>query len=88
MSSNHQSFYKFKEFRLDVAERLLLHQDSSVPLMPKVFDVLALLVERNGHLVEKDELLRIVWEDAFVEEANVARVVHSLRKNLGENANN
>ena len=57
MSNNHQPSYKFKEFRLDVTERLLLRDNSSVPLMPKVFDVLALLVERNGHLVEKDELL-------------------------------
>lgn len=88
MSSNYQYSYKFREFRLDVAERMLLRDDSSVPLTPKVFDVLALLVERGGHLVEKDELLRVVWEDAFVEESNVARVVHSLRKTLGEDAHN
>jgi len=86
MSSNNQSFYSFREFRLDVAERKLLRANESVPLMPKVFDVLAVLVERSGHLVEKDELLRIVWEDAFVEESNVARVVHALRKTLGEDA--
>ena len=71
-----------------MAERLLLRGDSAVSLMPKVFDVLAVLVERNGHLVEKDELLRIVWEDTFVEESNVARVVHSLRKILGETNEN
>src|SRR5215813_9951038 len=88
MSSNNQHSYKFREFRLDVAERRLLRDDSFVPLMPKVFDVLAVLVERNGHLVEKDELLRLVWDDAFVEESNVSRVVHSLRKILGEGAGN
>ncbi len=88
MSSNNQHFYQFKEFRLDVIERKLLRGSTSVSLTPKVFDVLAVLVERGGHLVEKDELLRLVWEDAFVEEANVARVIHSLRKILGENAKN
>jgi len=88
MSSNNQHFYKFREFRLDVAERLLVRDETPVSLMPKVFDVLAVLVEKNGHLVEKDELLRVVWEDTFVEESNVARVIHSLRKILGEDAEN
>ncbi|MEZ5428222.1 MAG: winged helix-turn-helix domain-containing protein [Pyrinomonadaceae bacterium] len=84
MSSKDQHSYSFKEFRLDLAERQLLRNEDSVSLTPKVFDLLAVLVERSGHLVEKDELLRLVWEDSFVEEANVARIVHSLRKTLGE----
>src|SRR5687768_153395 len=88
MSSNNQHFYQFKEFRLDIIERKLVRGSSVISLTPKVFDVLAVLVERGGHLVEKDELLRLVWEDAFVEEANVARVVHSLRKILGEDGEN
>lgn len=88
MSSKNQHSYKFKEFRLDVAERQLLHNENAVSLTPKVFDVLAVLVEHGGHLVEKDELLRLVWEDAFVEESNIARAVHSLRKTLRENKNN
>ncbi len=54
---------------------------------PKVFDVLTLLVENNGHLVEKDELLRIVWADSFVEEQNIARVIYTLRRVLGEDEN-
>lgn len=80
-------FYQFKSFRLDVAERQLLKNEEAVSLTPKAFDVLALLVERSGHLVEKDELLRTVWADSFVEEINVARIVHTLRKTLGENEN-
>jgi DNA-binding winged helix-turn-helix (wHTH) protein/TolB-like protein/Tfp pilus assembly protein PilF len=88
MSSKDQHSYKFKEFRLDLGERRLLRDENAVALTPKVFDVLAVLVERGGHLVEKDEILRLVWEDAFVEEANVARVVHSLRKILRENKHN
>ena len=87
MSSNNQN-YKFRGFQLDVAERLLLRDGESVSLSPKMFEVLAVLVERGGHLVEKDELLRIVWEDTFVEESNVARIVHSLRKILGEDNSN
>ena len=80
-------FYRFKSYRLDVEERQLLHDGDTVPLTPKAFDVLAVLVENSGHLVEKDELLRTVWADSFVEEANVARIVHTLRKVLGEDDN-
>lgn len=80
-------FYRFKSFRLNVEERQLLKNKSLVPLTPKAFDVLSLLVERGGHLVEKDELLNKVWADSFVEEANIPRIVHTLRKTLGEDGN-
>jgi DNA-binding winged helix-turn-helix (wHTH) protein len=65
----------------------LLCDDVPVPLMPKVFDVLALLVERSGHLVEKNELLNTVWADTFVEETNITRIIYELRKVLGEDKN-
>ncbi len=87
MNGGEKHFYQFKSFRLDIGERQLLHDGDSVALTPKAFDVLAALVERGGHLVEKDELLRAVWFDSFVEEANVARIVHTLRKVLGEDEN-
>ena len=87
MNGEEKHFYQFKSFRLDVGERQLLNNDTVVPLAPKIFDVLVVLVERNGHLVEKDELLRVVWTDSFVEEANIARIVHTLRKVLGEDNN-
>jgi DNA-binding winged helix-turn-helix (wHTH) protein/TolB-like protein/Tfp pilus assembly protein PilF len=87
MNGEAKHFYQFKSFRLDVAERQLLHNDKSVALTPKAFDVLAALVTRGGHLVEKDELLKLVWADSFVEEANVARIVHTLRRILGEDDN-
>jgi DNA-binding winged helix-turn-helix (wHTH) protein len=80
-------FYHFKSFRLDVAERRLLNNGVPVPLMPKVFEVLALLVERHGHLVEKNELFNTVWADTFVEETNITRIIHELRKVLGEGKN-
>lgn len=82
--SGEKHFYQFKSFRLNVEERQLLQNESVVSLTPKAFDLLALLVEQNGHLVEKDELLRTVWADSFVEEANIPRLIHTLRKTLGE----
>jgi DNA-binding winged helix-turn-helix (wHTH) protein/TolB-like protein/Tfp pilus assembly protein PilF len=79
--------YTFKSFRLDLAERLLLNNSKPVPLTPKAFDVLVFLVEHSGHLVEKDELMQTVWADSFVEEANISRIIHTLRKALGEDEN-
>jgi DNA-binding winged helix-turn-helix (wHTH) protein/tetratricopeptide (TPR) repeat protein len=76
--------YEFDAFRLDPAERQLLRDGVHVPLTPKVFETLVVLVERRGHLVEKGELMKLVWADAFVEEANLARCVHTLRRALGE----
>lgn len=87
VNSKYEHSYRFKSFRLDVKERQLLDNNRPVPLSPKVFDVLVALVERSGHLVEKDELLKLVWADSFVEEVNVARSVHALRKVLGEHEN-
>lgn len=84
MSREISQLYEFDAFRLDPAERQLLHGGTPVPLTPKVFDTLVVLVERSGHLVEKEELLNLVWADAFVEEANLARCIHTLRKALGE----
>ena len=65
MSSEEKHFYQFKSFRLDVGERRLFHNADVVSLTPKAFDVLAVLVERNGHLVERDELLQLVWADSL-----------------------
>ena len=77
--------YEFGDFRLLPAERLFLHLENPIPLPPKVFDTLLVLVERGGHLVEKDELLDKIWADAFVEEATLARNISILRKVLDGN---
>jgi DNA-binding winged helix-turn-helix (wHTH) protein/Tfp pilus assembly protein PilF len=76
--------YEFGPFRLDLEERRLLEDAVPVPLTPKAFDVLAVLVDRAGHLVERESLMQSVWPDSFVEEANVARIIHTLRKVLRE----
>jgi DNA-binding winged helix-turn-helix (wHTH) protein/tetratricopeptide (TPR) repeat protein len=80
-------FYRFNSFLLDVEERQLLKDGVQIPLMPKAFDVLVALLERQGHVVEKHELLRLVWSDTFVEEGNITRIVYTLRKVLGEDEN-
>ncbi|HVQ36863.1 MAG TPA: winged helix-turn-helix domain-containing protein [Pyrinomonadaceae bacterium] len=79
-------FYEFGPFRLDPAERLLLRDDRPVPLTPKAFDTLVALVGKNGHLVSKDELMREVWGDSFVEENNLDKSISALRKALGEDS--
>lgn len=66
---------------------MLLHKGEALPLTPKVFDVLAVLVENSGHLLEREELLSAVWADSFVEEANITVSISALRKALGEDEN-
>ena len=77
---------QFGDFTLDVAERRLLRDGRPVTLAPKAFDVLAALAARPGRLITKDELLKEVWPDSFVEESNLAYHVFALRKALGETA--
>jgi Tol biopolymer transport system component/DNA-binding winged helix-turn-helix (wHTH) protein len=84
MSKQLNHLYEFGEFRLDVADRVLRHGEKLVPLTPKVFETLLVLVRCGGHLVRKDELIKQVWADAFVEEANLARNIWMLRKALGD----
>lgn len=76
--------YDFGSFRLDTAERQLLRDGEPVRLTSKAYEMLVVLVERRGHIVEKDELLREVWPDAFVEEGNLTQHVFALRRALGE----
>src|SRR5215510_10210964 len=87
MSYQPNHLYEFGPFRLDVAERLLLRDGEAIPLQPKVFDLLHALVEHHGHLLEKDELLKVVWPDTIAEEVNLANNISVLRKALGEEGN-
>jgi DNA-binding winged helix-turn-helix (wHTH) protein/TolB-like protein/Flp pilus assembly protein TadD len=81
--ANH--IFEFGPFRLDTAERVLLRDGQPVPLTLKAFDVLLLLVEKSGHIVEKDELMSRVWAGSFVEEGNLKVTVSMLRKALDDN---
>jgi TolB-like protein/DNA-binding winged helix-turn-helix (wHTH) protein/tetratricopeptide (TPR) repeat protein len=76
--------YRFGPFEIDLEQRLLLRAGDSVPLTPKAFDTLAVLAARPGKLVEKAELLKLVWPDTFVEENNLTQNISALRKALGE----
>ena len=75
--------YQFGPFRLEPAERRLLRDGETVPLTPKCFDLLVVLVENSGHLLEKSDLLKRVWPDQFVEEGNLSFNISELRKALG-----
>ena len=87
MSLQPNHFYEFGPFRLDIAERLLLRDGEVVPLTPKAFDLLLVLVEHHGRLLGKDELIKAVWSDTFVEEGNLSWYVSHLRKALGDSEN-
>jgi len=81
-----KSVCTFGEFRIDPVERLLVRGDSVIPLVPKAFDVLLVLVQNRGRLVDKQSLLNTVWADSAVEENSLSRAVADIRKALGESA--
>src|SRR5262249_55107439 len=87
MSKQVSHLYEFGPFRLDARERLLLREGEAVPLTPKAFETLLLLVESAGHTLEKDELMSRLWPDIFVEEANLTNNISLLRKALEESPN-
>ena len=76
--------FEFDQFRFDPAERLLLREGKPVQLTPKAFDILQLLVENNGRLLSKEELMSRIWPNSFVEEANLTVNISALRKTLGD----
>lgn len=78
--------YEFGPFRVDARERRLLRHQEVVPLTPKVFDTLLVLVQNSGHILSKDQVLRLVWHDTMVEEGSVSRNISTLRKALGEDS--
>lgn len=78
--------YEFANFRLDAAYLLLYRDGREIALTPKVVETLLALVERNGEVVSKDELMEIVWADSFVEEGNLSQNLYILRKTLAKTA--
>ena len=75
-----KDFYEFGSFRVDPAKQLVLHEGEPVPLTPKAFQLLLVLVSRCNEIVTKDELMKAVWPDTFVEETNLSRNIFALRK--------
>ena len=88
MNKKKLHIFEFDNFRLDAAERQLLRDGKPVSLPSKAFDLLVVLVENNGRLVQKEELYQSVWADHVVEESNLTVQMSALRKALGERKQN
>jgi pimeloyl-ACP methyl ester carboxylesterase/DNA-binding winged helix-turn-helix (wHTH) protein len=84
MSGQTKQAYIFGRFRIDAIKRLLFEGEELVTLTPKAFDTLLALVENCGTVLSKEELMRMVWAEQYVEENNLAQNIHSIRKILGE----
>jgi TolB-like protein/Tfp pilus assembly protein PilF len=80
MSPNYQHFYDFGPFRADAIRHALLHKGSALALTPKAFETLLVLLQNSGRALGKDELLKTIWPDTFVEEATIAQNIFTLRK--------
>ncbi|HEX8068794.1 MAG TPA: winged helix-turn-helix domain-containing protein [Pyrinomonadaceae bacterium] len=79
-----KEIYEFEGFRVDARRRLLTRAGQDVPLTPKAFETLLVLLRGGGRLMTKDELISEVWPDSFVEEGNLAQNIFLLRRALGE----
>jgi eukaryotic-like serine/threonine-protein kinase len=80
-----KELYEFGPFRVDPEKEVILRAGEPVPLTPKTFQILLVLIRHNKEVVTKDDLMKEVWPDTFVEEANLSRNIFMLRKALGEN---
>jgi eukaryotic-like serine/threonine-protein kinase len=76
--------YSFDSFVLDVEEQVLLRDGRQIPMTPKVFETLLLLVQHQGSIVTKETILHTLWPDVFVEESNITFNITKLRKALGD----
>ncbi|HEY8559408.1 MAG TPA: winged helix-turn-helix domain-containing protein [Pyrinomonadaceae bacterium] len=83
---SNESVYEFEGFRLDAAHMMLYRAGESANLAPKVVETLLALVERDGEIVSKDELMNRLWKNSFVEESNLTQNIYLLRKTLGKGA--
>jgi DNA-binding winged helix-turn-helix (wHTH) protein/Flp pilus assembly protein TadD len=84
MTADELGIYEFGDYRLDGRKLVLSRAGERIPLSPKVFDTLLLLVKRKGEVLGKEELLRAVWPDTIVEENNLNQNISALRRLLGE----
>jgi len=81
MGEHHnQHLYEFGPFSLDTRERVLLRDGRPLTLKPKVYETLLALISRSGHVVDKEELMRLVWPDIVVEENNLTGNIYALRR--------
>src|SRR6266849_7380139 len=86
MSRQAKHLLEFGPFRMDLEERVLIRDQETVPLSPKAFETLLVLVLHSERVVLKDDLMKILWPDTFVEESNLSQHIFQLRKALGDKA--
>jgi eukaryotic-like serine/threonine-protein kinase len=86
MNKKNKGFYEFGPFRIDLEERQLLRGRNPIPLTPKAFEMLLILIRSSERVVLKDDLMKALWPDSFVEESNLTQNIFLLRKALGESA--
>lgn len=77
--------YEFGNFVLDPTEKTLFADGVAIHLPAKEFETLLLLIEHNGHALSKEEMMAAIWQDAFVEESNLAKQISRLRKLFNTN---
>jgi DNA-binding winged helix-turn-helix (wHTH) protein len=87
MNNTGRIYYHFGSFCLDVEARLLIRQEEPIPLTPKLFETLLVLVQAQGKIVEREQLLQAVWQDSYIEDGNISSTIYLLRKALGDNRN-
>lgn len=83
MDDSGDAIYSFSRFRLDAAERLFFDGESTIPMPPKLFDTLLMLVDNAGRVLSKERMLESIWEGSFVEENNLAQNISQLRRIVG-----
>src|SRR6516164_7702177 len=88
LDESRRELYGFGPFRVDADKEVLLRDGKPVPLTPKAFQILLVLVRRGGEVATKDEIMTAVWPDTFVEETNLTRNIFSIRRALGEGSEN
>jgi DNA-binding winged helix-turn-helix (wHTH) protein/tetratricopeptide (TPR) repeat protein len=86
MSKESKHFFEFGPFRIDPGERQLWRGQDPIPLTPKAFETLLILIRSSEHVVLKDDLMKALWPDSFVEESNLTQNIFVLRKALGDSA--
>lgn len=86
MAAGPKVLYEFGPFQVDPERQVLLREGCQIALTPKAFDTLLILVRNSREVVSKDDLMKSVWPDAFVEEGNLSQNIFILRKALGDTA--
>src|ERR1044072_2217770 len=80
--------YEFGPFQLDASEGILRRNGQEIKLRQKQYEMLLVLVQNSGHIVERETIFQIVWPNSFVEEASITQLISDLRKILSERGNN